>query len=337
MSVNWHGRQRKGKCGEVLLEFVLALIGIVLFLYTIVGVWMWLNQAIVDRQVHPDSQKGFQAGRTAAGKHTTPQQERVIHFQPELLKLMGKDLGAMQARAISLKNRSKASCDDAKPFYDKALADIAEVDRLDKKGGPIDLLQQAIQETLERMCLSGGTSPQQVQTRGAKNCDDLNSRDPDCINQVTIDGTTYPSLTALGGSCIGLGSADAMQDKNWTRCAAYWFQRATDEDDNDDRKSLLNNAHYCRCNAYALQQHIERLGSQIEELSAYTDALTARAEWNFRTGDCACVKADQQPEEFKRCQAGVGKEKEPVVTKPTVSEVPPPQPALRGGNRHGCS
>ncbi len=306
----------------MLLEFVLALIGIVLFVSVVVKVWVWVNQMIVQRQ------EAFQAGRLAAGRKDTSQRDRMTQFAPPQLRLFDEPL-TPGARAVPKPADLKAPCPAAEQGYAEAEVDYKKAQRIygeydEDRGiivGPIAEHQKSMQDAAQRICKS--SKP----TMADHGC-------PDCIQEVTIDGTTYQLTVETDARCVGVGGESDPVDENWSRCAKYWFDAATRENNNRRRRRYLDAAWNCLCNVQALQGYIEGLAGRVKELTKQADAWTQRADWLIRKADCECLRGNS--DRFKRCQDDEMLKKPKPAKPPEANEQVPPPPALRGGNRHGC-
>lgn len=316
--------------GQVLLEFVLALIGIVLFVYVTVQVWVWVNQMIVKRQ------ETFQTSRLEAGKAGTAKRQRLAPYQREPLSLMGRPFPQALARIPDLSSLDKPPCPaaeqgykDARDDYEKAQDIYGEYD--EPRGivkGPIPMHMKRMKETAERICK---TTKPRLDTAIC----------PECVQDVPIGSTTYRitvETQATVSNCIGVGHASQCVDENWARCAQYWFDLVSREDDKSVRGCQSANANHCLSNIQTLQNYINSddindinsLGHRVEKLAARADALIKRADWRIDKADCTCV--DKSSSRFTRCQE-VLKKPAPEVPDALPDEQVPAAPVFQ---RQAC-
>lgn len=287
--------------GQVLVEFALALIGIVVSLFVVLKVWMWLTGMIVERQA------AFQGSREQAGKvvNTSPA-GRQVPFQREPLRLMGNTLGEPQARAISLNGPRKTLCDDTKAqeSYKKALVDDQEANLL--RAGPIQDLRAKITFTNNRICQS--KTPDQRVTVSVAGCDVSQANYADCV-----ENSTTRTLAGVITSC-GKGSQDSQQDGNWARCGPWWF---TDSKAHHNSGWRRRKGQCCMENATLLGKHIESLGDRLEVLENRAEALEKHRGWLFQQGDCACP--------LTRGEKAI---RDPACDDPEPSLPPPPSESI---------
>ena len=109
--------------GQALLEFAISLIGIVMFMYVLLKVWVWLNTMIVGRQA------SFQQTRLAAGQQAsagTP-----VPYQRPPIRLVGTpgSTGGLPGDGIDLL-LGDAPCTAAESFYLSAQELFAEAKAL---------------------------------------------------------------------------------------------------------------------------------------------------------------------------------------------------------------
>jgi hypothetical protein len=105
--------------GQALLEFAISLIGIVMFFYVLLKVWVWLDTMIIGRQT------SFQQTRLAAGQQATA--GTPVPYQRPPIRLVGTpgSTGGLPGDGVDL-ILGDPPCTAAEPFYAKAKQLFAE-------------------------------------------------------------------------------------------------------------------------------------------------------------------------------------------------------------------
>ena len=131
-------RMRRQRCGQVLLEFAISLVGLIMLTYVVLNVWTWMTIPIVQRQ------DAFQRSRLAAGSSNPG---KPVQYRPPLLSLVGPP-GSRGGQNLP-PDIFDVPCTAAQPLYDQAKALLDEVNR---SGG---LIEQRDAENAEAQRLAG--------------------------------------------------------------------------------------------------------------------------------------------------------------------------------------
>lgn len=95
--------------GQVMLEFAISLIGLVMLTYVVLNVWVWMARMI------PERQAAFQRTRLAAG---SSEPGKRVRYKPPLLALIGPP--GSRGEPAELPPILEAPCSAAEPLFQEA-------------------------------------------------------------------------------------------------------------------------------------------------------------------------------------------------------------------------